>query len=224
MAREQTEDDVGWTRLPLFPLQVVLFPASRLPLHIFEDRYKVLVNQCIRDDREFGIVLADGGEVAAVGCTARIVAVLKVYDDGQLDIVVEGCRRFRVHRFDEKRAPYTVGEVEFFGPAAEHVDGSLVDETIRLYNELVTLVYKEKVETIDRRAVPEELSFVIVQKAGMDVTRRQQVLETPSETERLKLLRDYLQEIVPKLEKAGEIERIVRGDGYLPRIQSPEDE
>jgi len=215
---------VGRTHLPLFPLQVVLFPGSRLPLHIFENRYKALVNECIRDDREFGIVLANGGEVAGVGCTARIVAVQKVYDDGRMDIVVEGDRRFRVHRFDPERAPYTVGEVEFFGPFTEHVDRSLVAETIRLYNELVTLVYNEKVERIDQSAAVPDLSFVIVQKAGMDVTQRQQVLEIPSETERLQLLRDYLQAVVPKLERAGEIERIVRSDGYLSRSQSPEDE
>ncbi len=215
---------MGRTRLPLFPLRVVLFPASRFPLHIFEDRYRRLINDCLRDDKEFGIVLENDGDLAGVGCTARVVAVLKVYDDGRMDIVVEGQRRFRVHRLDAERAPYIIGEVEFFGPVRERVDRSLVAETIRLYNELVTLVYKDKVERIDQSAMDPELSFVLVQKAGMDVAQRQQVLEIPSETERLLVLRDYLQAVLPKLEQAGEIERVVRSDGYLPRNQSPEDE
>ncbi len=215
---------MGRTRLPLFPLQVVLFPGSRLPLHIFEDRYKVLVNECIREEKEFGIVLANGAEVAEVGCTAAIRAVLKVYDDGRMDIVVEGHRRFKVFHFDAERAPYLVGEVGFFDATADPADRSLVAETIRLYNSLVALVYKGKAEEIDQSTAIGELSFLIVQKAGMDVAQRQKVLEMPSETERLRLLRDYMQAILPKLEQAGEIERIVRGNGYLPRSHSPEDE
>ena len=106
--------------MPLFPLQAVLFPGSRLPLHIFEERYKVLVSQCIREETEFGVILANGGELAEVGCTAGIVSVLKVYNDGRMDIAVEGRQRFRVHRFDPAQTPYLVGEVEFFdgGPAS----------------------------------------------------------------------------------------------------------
>lgn len=215
---------MGRMQLPLFPLQVVLFPGSRLPLHIFEDRYKALVNACIREEKEFGIVLANGEHLADVGCTAAIVAVLKVHSDGRMDIVVEGRQRFRVLRFDEKRAPYLVGEVELFGETSERVDRSLIAETIRLYNALVTLVYKGKVEEIDQSNPVQDLSFLVVQKAGMDIEQRQQVLELRSETKRLQLLRDYLQEVLPKIEQAGEIERIVRGDGYLPRSQSPEDE
>lgn len=215
---------MGWTRLPLFPLQVVLFPGSRLPLHIFEDRYRVLVNKCIREEKEFGIILTNGGKMAEVGCTAAIVAVAKMYDDGRIDIVVEGRRRFKVHRFDAARAPYLLGEVEFFETVADEVDRSIVVETIGLYNALIDLVYKGKMERIDQSATVPDLSFLIVQKAGLDVARRQQVLEMQSERERLILLRDYLQEILPKLEQAGEIERIVRGDGYLPRSHSSEDE
>jgi Lon protease-like protein len=193
-------------------------------LHIFEDRYKVLVNECIREEKEFGVVLANGEHLAEVGCTAGIVAVQKVYSDGRMDIVVEGRQRFRVHRFDEKSAPYPVGEVESFDEASERVERSLVAETIRLYNALVTLVYKGKVEEIDQSTALQDLSFLMVQKAGMDVEQRQQVLELRSETKRLELLRDYLETVLPKIEQAGEIERIVRGDGYLPRFQSPEDE
>lgn len=215
---------MGWTRLPLFPLQVVLFPGSRLPLHIFEERYRVLVNLCIREEKEFGIILDSGGQLAEVGCTADIVSVQKVYNDGRMDIIVEGRRRFRVHRFDAERTPYLVGEVEFFGNAPELVDRSIVVETIRLYNALLELVYKGKVEGIDQSARIPDVSFLIVQKAGMDVARRQQVLEIQSETERLQVLRDYLQAILPKLEQAGELERIVRGDGYLAQSHLPKDE
>jgi len=215
---------VGRTRLPLFPLQVVLFPGSRLPLHIFEERYKVLVNSCIREEKEFGIVLEKSDGLADVGCTASILSVLKVYGDGRMDIVVEGRRRFKIHRLETERAPYLVGEVEYLDAVAEPVDESLVAETIRLYNAVVALVYKGKVDAISPVSQIPDVSFLIVQKAGMDLSQRQHMLEIQSEAERLQLLRDYLQAVLPKIEQAGEIERIVRGDGYLPRVQSPEDE
>jgi Lon protease-like protein len=210
--------------LPLFPLQVVLFPESRLPLHIFEERYKTLINECIGGDREFGINLATGSDLAGVGCTARVVAVLKVYDDGRMDIVVEGKRRYRLVHRESGRAPYLLGRVEFFTSNPEEPDRELAEGTIRLYNELVALVYRDTVERIDEDAAGPEVSFLIGQKAGMDLAQRQRLLELKSENQRLQLLHDYLQAVLPKLEQAGEIERIVRSNGYLPPSKPPEDE
>ena len=209
--------------LPLFPLQVVLFPGARLPLHIFEERYKVLVNECIKDEREFGVNLLREGEVAGVGCTALVVSVLKMYDDGRMDIVVEGKRRYRVHRTDQRKAPYLVGHVEYLVPESETIDRQLAVETIRLYNELVDLVYRENVEAVEEGRADPELSFLLGQKAGMDLLQRQKLLESSSENHRLRMIRDYLSSVIPKLERAGEIERIIRSDGYLTRTNSPEE-
>ena len=210
--------------LPLFPLQVVLFPESRLPLHIFEDRYKTLINECIGADREFGINLATGSDLAGVGCTARVVAVLKVYDDGKMDVVVEGKRRYRLVHRESLQAPYLLGRVEFFTSDPEEPDRELAGRTIRLYNELVTLVYRDTVERIDEALAGPEISFLIGQKAGMDLAQRQHLLELKSENQRLQLLHDYLQAVLPKLEQAGEIERVIRSDGYLPPSKPPEEE
>jgi Lon protease-like protein len=210
--------------LPLFPLQVVLFPESRLPLHIFEERYKVLIRECVREEKEFGVNLLSGGELSGVGCSAAVVAVLKTYEDGRMDIVVEGRRRYRLKRYDREAAPYLVGHVEFFGEEEEDPDRDLVGETVRLYNELVTRVYHGKVESLSPALKLNELSYLIAQKAGLGLEQRQQLLEMQSENERLSLLRGYLEAVLPKLERAGELERIIRGNGYLPRTPSEEDE
>jgi Lon protease-like protein len=210
--------------LSLFPLQVVLFPHARLPLHIFEERYKVLVGECIKDDREFGVNLLREGEISGVGCSAVVVSVLKKYDDGQMDIVVEGKRRYRVRRTYQERAPYLVGHVEYLAPAAETIDRRLADETIRLYNTLVNLVYREKVEEVEEGCLDSELSFLLAQKAGMDLLQRQQLLESSSEKQRLLMIKEYLTIVIPKLEQAGEIERIIRSDGYLSSSNSSEEE
>ena len=105
--------------LPLFPLEVVLLPEAPLPLHIFEDRYKRMIGECLEaqsqgsDRKEFGVVLAREAEMQKVGCSARILEVTRRYDDGRLDILTAGTRRFEVlYTRDEK--PYLEGGVVFF--------------------------------------------------------------------------------------------------------------
>ena len=105
--------------LPLFPLEVVLLPEAPLPLHIFEDRYKRMIGECLEaqsqgsDREEFGVVLAREAEMQKVGCSARILEVTRRYDDGRLDILTAGTRRFEVlYTKDEK--PYLEGGVVFF--------------------------------------------------------------------------------------------------------------
>ncbi len=92
-------------RIPLFPLEVVLLPHISLPLHIFEERYKLMIGDCLAQDRGFGVVYFDGSELKKVGCTAKIMRVLKRYDDGRMDIITRGEKRFVLKKiFDEK--PY----------------------------------------------------------------------------------------------------------------------
>ena len=79
--------------IPLFPLNVVVFPRTRLPLHIFEDRYKEMVGNALRDESEFGIVLAKEDGIVNAGCTVAVDKVLEMYPDGRLDILTSGKRR-----------------------------------------------------------------------------------------------------------------------------------
>jgi len=82
--------------LPLFPLEVVLFPGVPLPLHIFEPRYKEMIGECRTNQTPFGVIRALEQGIAEVGCTAEIVSVTKEYADGRLDLVAEGRKRFEV--------------------------------------------------------------------------------------------------------------------------------
>src|SRR5450432_3983381 len=99
--------------LPLFPLHVVMFPRTRLPLHIFEDRYKEMVGDAIRDSSEFGIVLAKEDGILNAGCTVTVEKVLEMYPDGRMDILTCGQRRFEIVSLNEEKE-YLQGEVEFF--------------------------------------------------------------------------------------------------------------
>ena len=99
--------------LPLFPLPLVLLPRTPLALHIFEDRYKEMIGEAIRDRTEFGVVLARDREVLNTGCTAVVDRVLQTYDDGRMDILAGGRRRFEIVSLDQERA-FLRGDVEFF--------------------------------------------------------------------------------------------------------------
>ena len=99
--------------LPLFPLQVVVFPRTQLPLHIFEERYKEMVGEAIRDNSEFGIVLVKEDGIVNAGCTVMVDKVLKSHPDGRMDIMTRGIRRFEIVMLDQEKS-YLRGEVTYF--------------------------------------------------------------------------------------------------------------
>lgn len=203
------------TWLPLFPLNVVLFPRSALPLHIFEERYKTLVNECLERGTPFGISLVRGDGIAGFGCSAKVTSVLRRYDDGRLDIVVEGIQRYRLLRHKTDRGPYLVGEVEFVVEPEEPIERELASETVNLFNTLLALAHKEAGAMIGVDRFEAGLSFAIAQKAGLDLAGRQQLLEMLSENDRLRTLHAYLRDLLPRLNRMEEIERVVKNDGYI---------
>jgi len=100
------------SEIGLFPLPIVLVPTERIPLHIFEPRYRELIEECVENETEFGLALSTGdGAVHEVGTRARVTDVLEVLDDGRMNIVVEGGARFRLLELTTGRA-YTTGVVE----------------------------------------------------------------------------------------------------------------
>jgi Lon protease-like protein len=114
--------------IPLFPLQVVVFPRTRLPLHIFEDRYKEMVGDAIRDESEFGVVLAKEDGIVNAGCSVTVEKVMEMYSDGRMDILCLGKRRFEIVSLNEEKS-FLQGEVSFFddedfSPTAELGTGS----------------------------------------------------------------------------------------------------
>ena len=102
--------------LRLFPLPVVLLPEEGLPLHIFEDRFKQMIGECLEEDLPFGVVLAEKRGVRQTGCTARVIHVIEKLPDGRMNILTRGERRFRLLRTYSHR-PYPLGDVEFLDDA-----------------------------------------------------------------------------------------------------------
>ncbi len=176
--------------LPLFPLQVVLLPGAELPLHIFEDRYKEMITEVIRDRHEFGVVLANDKGIVNTGCTATIDKVLRQYPDGRMDIMARGRRRFEIVLLNDERT-FLRGSVEFFDDDGD--DATTPDVRRRViegFNELQALSSSQPFEEPADASAP-QLSFRVAQSVP-DLTFRQLLLSTRSESDRMKQLAEFL--------------------------------
>ena len=189
--------------LPLFPLNTVLFPHASLQLHVFEDRYRQMVNMCLEFDRPFGIVLIrTGSEIDThvdpymVGTAVRIMQV-HTYDDGRMDIQVQGERRFRIRTLDESQQ-YMVGRVE---PVVEHdieatprADALLV-KAREDFEILVQRLFARQQFTVQVvfPTDPVALSFTIANLLPMENLEKQRMLETTDTLERVEDLLPILQ-------------------------------
>jgi Lon protease-like protein len=175
--------------LPLFPLNVVLFPRTPLPLHIFEERYKEMIGEAIEAKTEFGVVLAGEKGIVNTGCTAVIEKVLKEYDDGRMDVLASGRRRFEIVRLNDDKS-YLRGAVEYFDDEAfDPIPPGVKERVIEGYNDLCQIDPPEPL--LDPELADPQLSFQLAQ-ALPDLSFRQMLLATRSESERMKKLAEFL--------------------------------
>lgn len=204
------------TTIGLFPLNIVLFPGSSYPLHIFESRYKQLIRESIDTNSEFGINLVESSRMFDVGCRASVTTVFREYDDGRMDIVVTGTERYTVTSSRAGDKLYLVGEIEPLLDTEPKPDPQLLATTIGLYNQLVESVYGEAEELLKPAEwMWGDASFRMAQKSGLDLVVRQQLLEMRSENERLQFLHGYLTDLVPKVRELEKIQALIRNDGYV---------
>lgn len=201
--------------LPLFPLNVVLFPQSQLPLHIFEERYKTLISECITYDSVFGINLVHEQQMQTIGCTASVKEVTKRYNDGRMDIVVEGRRRYTLHNLVEAPHPYYSGRVSWYNDIHEDVDDELRLKAVHLHNEFVRTVFQGTVSAVDTDDIRKTRAFYLVQKSGLELLQRQMFLAMNSENSRLGFLIKHLESMLPLLMSKRKVEELARNDGYL---------
>jgi Lon protease-like protein len=199
------------TLIPLFPLDVVLFPGTPLPLHIFEPRYKEMIGECLAEQRTFGVVRAAEQGLAEVGCTAEIVTVVKEYSDGRLDLVTEGRKRFEVVRVNEERS-FLRGEVIMIDDEPGTPAQEDTSRVVQLHSELLAIAGA----TQDLSAAdPAVLSFYLAGTLPLDLDFKQKLLSLRSEPERLTLLISYFETIIPNLRRAATARQKAGGNGHV---------
>ncbi len=201
--------------IPLFPLNVVLMPGTPLPLHIFEERYKQMVNECLESETEFGMILADEGGTRRVGCTAKIVELLQRYDDGRMLILVEGSRRFELKNIFTGK-PYYVGEIEYLEDGPEEDVSGVAEECVALLERVVEAATEGSVG-IEIEPPYRNLSFAIAGRVEFDLDTRQEILELPTERGRLEKVKELLTEAADKLERDRQAREKAEKNGHLRR-------
>ncbi|MFZ1052617.1 MAG: LON peptidase substrate-binding domain-containing protein [Candidatus Sulfotelmatobacter sp.] len=197
--------------IPLFPLDVVLFPGTPLPLHIFEPRYKEMIAECLAQNRTFGVVRAIEQGLAEVGCTAEIVTVVKEYPDGRLDLVTEGRKRFELLAVNEERS-FLRAEVLMIDDELGTPPQEDTARAIQLHSELLALAGAQQ----DLAAVdPSLLSFHLAGSLPLDLDFKQKLLSLRAESERLTLLINYLETLIPNLHRAARAREKAGGNGHV---------
>ncbi|MGA7219723.1 MAG: LON peptidase substrate-binding domain-containing protein [Candidatus Sulfotelmatobacter sp.] len=197
--------------IPLFPLDVVLFPGTPLPLHIFEPRYKEMIGECLAQHVEFGVIRALEQGIAEVGCTAEIVTVVKEYEDGRLDLVAEGRRRFEVVRLNQERS-FLQAEVFMIDDEPGSAPGGDAARAIELHAELLAIAGARQDLSAADASAP---SFFLAGSVPLDLDLKQSLLGLRSEPERLSLLIQYFETIIPNLRRAANARQKAGGNGHV---------
>lgn len=196
--------------LPLFPLEIVVFPGAPLPLHIFEPRYKEMIGECLSQNRAFGMVRAKENAVSAIGCSATILEVIKKYDDGRLDIAAEGAQRFEIIQVNQERS-FLQAEVAFFEDEPSVVSKSAADSVIQLHEQLFAVLGR----TVEVERDAAYLSFRLAQDLPVDLDFKQTLLEMKSEAERVEILTEYYKATIPKIENSLRVRERASGNGHV---------
>ena len=203
--------------LPLFPLELVLYPGARQPLHIFEERYKDLAADCLDTGAPFGIVLTEDEVLRDIGATAEIEEVARRYDDGRLDLISVGRERFRTEDVRSGERSYLTADAQLLPDTdpGEAAPPDLRERVITQHMKLLELAGHTPRPSLYDDAPDHRLSFVIAQNAALDTSQKQDVLELRSEPERMTFLSEHLQALLPRVEEQQTTRERIRSNGHF---------
>lgn len=206
--------------LPLFPLNIVVYPGEKLNLHIFEPRYKQLVLDCMMDGKNFGIPTYIQNGVGQYGTEVEILNMEKKYDNGEMDIRSRGVRTFKILSFD-KTAPgrlYAGGEVE---PVVYQEDEDIITKT--KIQELMQQLY----EALGLKGLASSLSddfnsFTVAHQLGLNLEQEYALLQMKRESDRQELILQHLQNILPIVLETERLKERVKQNGHFKSLTPPE--
>ena len=198
--------------LPLFPLDVVLLPGTTLPLHIFEPRYKEMIEECLAGKKMFGVVRAKEEGTADIGCTAEILEVVKKYPDGRLDIATAGRRRFEVMELNQERR-FLQAAVLYLDDEPKPAAAPDIEAAVKLHAELMAIAGAEAEGQSEISS--SQLSFYLVGSLPLDLDFKQTLLAMKSEAERIPAVVSYFQAILPVLRRTAQARKTAGGNGRV---------
>jgi Lon protease-like protein len=196
---------------PLFPLGLVALPSEVVPLHIFEERYKTMIGECLEQGSEFGIVWMSDEGLKPIGCACEITEVLERMEDGRLNILTRGTRAFRVLERQDGLA-YPAGAIEFLDDRDENVDGDALTTAHEVYAELVE-------QATDKRPEDEELAemgaYEMAATVDFGLEAKQGLLDLRSENARLRLVTRLFRAAAKRLDFVERAQARARSNGKV---------
>ncbi len=196
---------------PLFPLGLVALPGELIPLHIFEERYKTMISECLEGEREFGIVWLSDDGLREVGCACSIDSILEEMDDGRIKLLVRGTRPFRVLE-RQGHLPYPAGVIEFVQDREDAPDPELAKAAHEAYAELVR-------RATDREPEPDELAdmsaYAMAATVDFGLDAKQGLLDMRSENARLRLVTRLFRAAIKRLELVDRVQERARSNGKV---------
>ena len=203
----------------MFPLQLVVYPGEKLNLHIFEMRYRQLINEVAVSGNTFGVPAFISNQVMTFGTEVKLLEISKKYDDGKMDIKTRGVGIFKIHEFFPKadNKLYSVGEIEkmsFESKGDIFVAAEILDKTEQLYKMLkINKPLPEDPKDLDLYKMAHDI--------GLSLSQEYQLLTIPSEIERQKFILDHLNRLLPTVSKVEEIRRKAKLNGHFKNIIPP---
>jgi ATP-dependent Lon protease len=198
----------------LFPLPLVLVPGEQTPLHVFEPRYKELIGECLDRGLPFGLVLADDEGMRDVGTRAAVVEVLERFEDGRLNVVVEGRERFKLLELTEGRA-FATAEVDEIEDEGDEPTAEERERCLAAYDRVVEAAAAE-LDEFDRGG--DFISFQIVSRIDLGTDVKQTLLEMRSERERVVRLTELLDGAAEAVAREREVRDRASGNGRVEAL------
>jgi Lon protease-like protein len=196
---------------PLFPLALVALPHELVPLHIFEERYRIMFAELLEREGEFGIVWSTGSDSRLVGCACEIEEVLERMDDGRLNVLTRGTRPFRIVE-RQPDMPYPAATVEFLRDKDEEADDAAADAARSAYAELV-------VEATDSEPDPDALAskgaYEMAATVDFGLDAKQGLLDLRSENARLRLVTRLFKAALKRLDFVERAQARARSNGKV---------
>jgi Lon protease-like protein len=195
----------------LFPLALVLTPTERVPLHVFEPRYKELIGECVAEGEPFGLLLEDDTGRRDVGTLAEVREVAHVFDDGRMNILIEGGQRFRITEWTDGRA-FPTAEIEPLEDDEAAPDPKAADEALAVFRKLAALADAEIDEPDGSSG---SLAFEIAAHVDFGTEPKQELLELRSERDRLRRLTELLEHALTAMTREREIRERAATNGRV---------
>ncbi len=207
--------------IPLFPLSLVAYPSKALNLHIFEPRYRQLINECHSDNKPFGLPTYQQGKALTFGTLMELEEISHIYPDGKMDIKTRGIRPFKVVEYYSvlKDKLYPGGEVLMMDFNDKEGSQALGKEVIELINKLYKLM------KVKNELPPWQSQFRIyhiADKLGLSLDQELNLLRINDEDERLFLVKQHLQELIPVVENTEQMKQRIKANGHFKNLTPPD--